>query len=213
MYRIKQLSERTGIRPETIRYYERLGILPQPQRTGNRYRLYTEDDVKRLRFIRRARQLDLSLESIADILARRDQGTVPCDYVQEMVQRKAAEIEARIADLEELRQELLGIGEVILEQPTPSPECICQLLEGNGLIAQSGERQMRATWTIEGRRTMHCHGCAQTVASVLADIPHVVWVTASHKTRQVETGIDDPSAIPHISSALKQLGYNAKPLS
>ena len=71
---IGELSRRTQCNIETIRYYERIGLLPKPRRTGGRYRRYEDEDIARLRFIRRARQLGFTLDDIRALmqLARAD---------------------------------------------------------------------------------------------------------------------------------------------
>jgi MerR family Zn(II)-responsive transcriptional regulator of zntA len=130
MYRIKQFSQKTGISPEAIRYYERRGILPAPTHALNGYRAYTEDDIERLNFVRRARQLDFSLDNIAEILAFRDRHTPPCSYVLDLIESKIAEVQARIRELEQLRDELTILRQAgqRLQQNT-SDQSICQILE------------------------------------------------------------------------------------
>ena len=131
MFHIKQFSQKTGVTPESIRYYERRGILPTT-RLQNGYRIYTEADVERLNFIRRARQLDFPLESVAEILALRDGGNIPCEYVQQLLKRKINEVQERIHDLEQLRDELTAldlIGQQTASMPTDG--CICRILETN----------------------------------------------------------------------------------
>jgi DNA-binding transcriptional MerR regulator len=130
MYRIKQFSQKTGTSPEAIRYYERRGILPAPTRAQNGYRAYTEDDVERLKFVRRARQLDFSLDNIAEILAFRDRHTPPCSYVLQLIEDKIAEVQARMRELEQLRDELTELHEAgqRLQEDT-SDRYLCQILE------------------------------------------------------------------------------------
>jgi DNA-binding transcriptional MerR regulator len=129
MYQIKQLSQLTGVSPLTIRYYERIGVLPRATRTQNTYRCYTDEDVKRLTFIRRARQLDFSLEHIAQILKHREQGTPPCALVQTLIQDKLTQVQDRIRDLEALRDELAILQAIQPNQVPPgTDECICPIL-------------------------------------------------------------------------------------
>ena len=130
MYQMKRFSQLTGVAPETIRYYERIGLLVTPQRSTNKYRQYTDADVQRLRLIRRARQLDFSLENIGEILAFRDNDRRPCDYVLRLIQEKAAEIQSHIDDLQQLRDEL-KLLETKVHRPVAnrSGSCICQIIE------------------------------------------------------------------------------------
>jgi DNA-binding transcriptional MerR regulator len=71
LHLIGELAERVGVNPKTIRYYESIGLLPEPPRTDAGYRDYGPEDVERLAFVRRATELDLQLEQIAEILAFR----------------------------------------------------------------------------------------------------------------------------------------------
>ncbi|HET8628917.1 MAG TPA: heavy metal-responsive transcriptional regulator [Thermomicrobiales bacterium] len=109
--RIGQLAALTGLNPRTLRYYERIGLLAPARRTAAGYRLYTAREARRLRFIRRAQGLGLSLREIAAILAVRDAGAAPCRQVQALAEAKVAEIDRRIAELRRLRAELAGLAE------------------------------------------------------------------------------------------------------
>lgn len=141
MYRIKQFSRKTGISPEAIRYYERRGILPAPARAQNGYRAYTEDNVERLNFVRRARQLDFSLDNIAEILAFRDRHTPPCIYVLDLIESKIAEVQSRIRELEQLRDELAILREAGQRlQQGISDQSVCQILETSVYQQEKGGR-------------------------------------------------------------------------
>ncbi|MCA1736998.1 MAG: MerR family transcriptional regulator [Actinobacteria bacterium] len=75
---ISQLASEVGVRPDTVRYYERVGLLPLPARSPNGYRAYDRSDVERLRFIRGAQRMGLKLRDIRELLAIRDKGVCPC---------------------------------------------------------------------------------------------------------------------------------------
>ena len=104
---IGELSRRTQCNIETIRYYERIGLLPQPRRTTGRSRRYTSDDVARLRFIRRARQLGFTLAEARDLikLGEADSDHV-CAEAQRLASAHVADIRAKIADLQEMERVL-----------------------------------------------------------------------------------------------------------
>jgi DNA-binding transcriptional MerR regulator len=129
MYRIKELSQITGVSSYAIRYYERMGILPEASRAENGYRAYSQDDVDRLHFLHGARQLDLPLNKIAEILALRDEGTPTCHHVRHLIEDKITEVEDRIRQLEVLREELIGLDQ-LGKQLRESDEgtCVCQQL-------------------------------------------------------------------------------------
>ncbi len=105
--RIGKLSHLTGCNIETIRYYERIGLLPHPPRSGSRYRLYNADDVRRLVFVRRARDLGFSLDQVRALLAlSADPRGNTCDEVRQVAADHLADVRAKIADLRTLERAL-----------------------------------------------------------------------------------------------------------
>jgi DNA-binding transcriptional MerR regulator len=127
---IQQFAKKIAVSPETIRHYERIGILPQATRAENGYRIYAEADIERLHFISRARQLDFTLDNIAEILAFREDGTPPCDYVQELITSKISEVEIRIQELEKLRSELIELNKPNQALQTEgTTACVCHIIE------------------------------------------------------------------------------------
>jgi len=106
--RIGQLARATGFNEKTLRYYDQIGLLRSAGRSPSGYRLYCEDAIERLRFIRNAQDLGLSLSDIQDILEISDGGRVPCRHVLAVVERDLSEIDSQIKRLRELRRALLG---------------------------------------------------------------------------------------------------------
>lgn len=105
--RIGDLSQRTGCNIETIRYYERIGLLPQPPRSPSRYRLYDDDDVRRLMFVRRSRELGFSLDEVRTLLAlSADSGNEICAEVRELAAHHLEEIRRKIIDLRAMERVL-----------------------------------------------------------------------------------------------------------
>jgi MerR family transcriptional regulator, mercuric resistance operon regulatory protein len=97
---IGDLSRRAGCKIETIRYYERIGLLPRPLRSAARYRLYSADDVRRLVFVRRSRELGFTLEEVRTLLALSgDQSKDVCVEVRQIAAGHLANVRAKIADL------------------------------------------------------------------------------------------------------------------
>lgn len=105
--RIGQLAERFDLNTKTIRYYEDIGLLPEPERTAAGYRLYAEADADRLRFIKTAQRLGLTLDDIREILAFKEKGETPCGYVRGLLRQHAQDLERRIAEMQTLRDALL----------------------------------------------------------------------------------------------------------
>ncbi|MGH6814188.1 MAG: MerR family transcriptional regulator [Hyphomicrobiaceae bacterium] len=103
---IGRLSERTGVRIETIRYYERIGLLPEPPRSAGRHRLYDEPHRQRLVFIRRTRQLGFSLAEIRELLGLAKGYPLACSEVKALTEQHAAGIRRKIGDLKTLERVL-----------------------------------------------------------------------------------------------------------
>ncbi|WP_338340046.1 MerR family transcriptional regulator [Xanthomonas euvesicatoria] len=100
------LAKETGTNAETIRYYERIGLLATPVReSGNNYRSYSADDVKRLRFVRRGRELGFSIDQVRELLESAGHEERDCAAVDELVTEQMQDIEARIRDLQALHTE------------------------------------------------------------------------------------------------------------
>lgn len=119
---IGRVAELSNVGVETIRYYEREGILQQPPRIGNSIRRYPKDTIHRLHFIRRAQELGFSLQEITDLLSIRSTGKGSCSKVAEKTDQKLAQIEAKIVDLKRLKSSLLKIKDCCAQQ-APSDKC------------------------------------------------------------------------------------------
>ncbi len=107
---IGRLAETAGSDVETIRYYERRGLVPEPPRGRNGYRLYPASAVERLRFIQRAKTLGFSLAEIADLLRLQD-ANADRGEVRALTRQKVADLDERIADLERMRGVLADLEE------------------------------------------------------------------------------------------------------
>lgn len=103
---IGKLASATGVNIETIRYYERVGLVAAPARTDGNYRSYCDDDVARLRFIRRTRDLGFSLDQVRALLSISGQRDRDCGTVNTIATAHLAEIDRKLADLTTLRREL-----------------------------------------------------------------------------------------------------------
>ncbi|HZG33193.1 MAG TPA: helix-turn-helix domain-containing protein [Sphingopyxis sp.] len=104
--RIGELARITGARTETIRFYEKQGLLPRPARTAANYRSYSAEHCQRLAFIRRARDLGFRLDDVRELLALADDRSQPCGAVDRIATRHLDQIDAKIADLGKMRAEL-----------------------------------------------------------------------------------------------------------
>lgn len=132
--RVGQLAGRLDLNAQTVRYYERIGLLPEPKRTEAGYRLYGEEDERRLRFIKNARNVGLSLGEVKEVLALHERGEAPCEYVTETIARRAEEVERQVAELTEFKGELDRLYARAKEQVRcgPGPQGYCHILENGG---------------------------------------------------------------------------------
>lgn len=106
--RIGELSQRCGVSADTVRFYEREGLLPRPRRSPSRYRVYGEEDEGRLRFIRRAQALGLTLDDIRELLSL-GQARTPgeCRRVAERLRARVVAVDEKLAQLRAFRRELV----------------------------------------------------------------------------------------------------------
>ena len=134
MYTIGLLNQLTKVSTETIRYYERIELLPSAQRANNGYRQYDDTDVERLQFIRRLRTLDFSLEEIREILAFKERQEPPCQYVMNVMDKQIHEIEHRMQDLQKLQNEIKSLHETgkKLPEDVQMKICVCHLIQVSG---------------------------------------------------------------------------------
>lgn len=105
-YAIGALAEATDTKVETVRYYERIGLLPEPGRTAGNYRAYSDEHLARLSFIRRARDLGFTLDQVRALLELADHRDNDCCVVDALARDHLTEIDRKIADLKALRREL-----------------------------------------------------------------------------------------------------------
>ena len=103
---IGKLAKQTGVTIETIRYYQRIGLLQEPIKPQNGYRHYPPEDINKIRFIKRAQQAGFSLKEIAELLSL---DGAHCNAVRKLAEQKCQKIDDQIADLNALRQALSGL--------------------------------------------------------------------------------------------------------
>jgi DNA-binding transcriptional MerR regulator len=104
--RIGEVARASGLGVETLRFYERRGLLGRPRRTAANYRVYDESVLERLAFIRRAQAIGFSLDEIQTIIAESEDGRRPCGHVRELARRKLTELDERLRELRRHRTEI-----------------------------------------------------------------------------------------------------------
>lgn len=133
---IGRLAQASGVNVETIRYYERRGILPPPPRRESGYRQYSPDYIAWIRFIKRAQTLGFSLAESAELLALQVESHAVCNDVQQRTQAKIDEIEQKIQTLQRIQQTLMRLRESCASQTSTE---MCPIL--TALAGEEGDRQ------------------------------------------------------------------------
>lgn len=103
---IGRLAEAAGCKVQTVRYYEQVGLLPRPERSGGNQRVYGQADINRLTFIRHARDLGFPIEAIRDLLSLSDRPDQPCEAADAIARTQLVQVERRIEHLNALKLEL-----------------------------------------------------------------------------------------------------------
>lgn len=128
--RIGELAKKLDLNTQTIRYYERVGLLPEPERSEAGYRLYGDEDERRLEFIKNARNTGLTLGEIKEVLAFHERGEPPCAYVTQTIARRSEEVERQIFELTKFKSELDRLYERARSEPArePAPGSYCHII-------------------------------------------------------------------------------------
>jgi DNA-binding transcriptional MerR regulator len=130
MLKIGDVSKRSGVGIEALRFYEKSGLLDKPSRTYSGYRVYGEEVLERLAFIKQAQALGFSLEEIRRIVEDARKGESPCDEVREIVRRRMEELDERLRELQRHRKELKATLEE-WDKVGRAPGHVCGLIEGS----------------------------------------------------------------------------------
>jgi len=129
-YTISQLGNWAGVNPETVRYYERVGLMPEPPRTAGGHRVYDGTHLRRLGFIRRSRELGFSLQEVCALLGLVDGGKYTCAEVRDLTLVHLADVRRKIADLKRLERSLKGMAERCTGDRVPDCPIIDVLWKG-----------------------------------------------------------------------------------
>lgn len=148
--KIGQVAKKTGVTAKALRLYERLELLPAPGRSQSGYRLYSEEHLQRVGFIKKAKHLGLSLDEIKDILDLRKQRQTACVHVLALLDQKLAQVDVVIRDLSQFRRELARLREesqARLEE-LPEESQVCGIIE-RGIHARG---ELALAWLEKGRK-------------------------------------------------------------
>ncbi len=127
--KIGELAKKAGVTPDTVRFYEREGLLPQTKRTPSGYRDYGPGALDDLTFIKKAQALGLKLSHVREVLEISSGGKPPCEHVRATVAGRLAEVEQRLKEMRALRSTLRETLERLDRAPPPKAGCRCAVIE------------------------------------------------------------------------------------
>ncbi len=135
--KIGELAAQVDVTPKTVRYYESIGVLPEPDRGPSGYRDYDDEAVERLRFVRDAQATGLTLAEISSVLELKDAGSGSCQHTTELLKRHLSELDQQIERLQEARAELVRLSERAqgLDPASCTDPNRCQVISGSDIIA------------------------------------------------------------------------------
>ena len=122
-FTVGALAAKAGINLETVRYYEKIGLMPKPKRKESRYRFYDENDFARLKFIIRAKELGFTLKEIKELLDLRIESKATCGDIKKIAGHKIEDIEQKIKDLQNIKKVLTKLIHQCVNEELSSEEC------------------------------------------------------------------------------------------
>ncbi len=122
-YKVGEIAKKVGINLETLRYYEKINLMPQPKRRDSRYRYYDANDLKRLLFIKRSKELGFTLKEIQELLNLKVESTATCGDIKHLTEHKLKDIEERIRDLNNIKMVLVKLINQCVCEELSTDEC------------------------------------------------------------------------------------------
>jgi Hg(II)-responsive transcriptional regulator len=122
-YKAGEIAAKVDVNVETLRYYEKIKLMPKPKRRETRYRIYDENDLKRLLFIKRAKELGFTLKEINELFGLRIDSHAKCGDVKHLTEHKLKDIDNRISDLKKIKSVLVRLIDQCINEEVSSDEC------------------------------------------------------------------------------------------
>ncbi len=122
-FSVGALADKAGINLETVRYYEKIGLMPKPKRKESRYRIYNDDDFARLKFIIRAKELGFTLKEISELFSLKVDSESKCGDIKKLVEEKVYDVENKIRDLKSIKKHLEKLVTQCVNEVISSEEC------------------------------------------------------------------------------------------
>ena len=222
---ISRAAERAGVGVETIRFYERRGLIRQPPRPrSGGFRYYDKDIVERVCFIRQAQELGFSLREIKELLSLRANPGADCADVRAKAITKRTEVERKIAQLQHIRA---ALDELIASCPGGGALRACTIIDAlNGFPEHKAAKSVKqessspaqrhqkvkghsvktVTFKIDG---MHCDGCARAIEALVATDPGVRKATVSYDSREARVLFEpDIASEDRLVNLIRKAGYS-----
>ena len=215
---IGKIAERAAVGVETIRFYERKGLIPRPPRPHRGFRAYPADTIARIRFIRQAQGLGFTLREIEELLSLRTDPAADCAAVREQAAAKLQDVIAKTERLQRIRG---ALETLIAACPGKGAVTACSILDAltetaatKPALLTSSRSRKRATWRTNMKKMlvtiagMHCDGCAETIKALLKMEPGVQTSAVSFKERNARV-LYDPAATneQRLIAAIERGGY------
>ena len=135
-YKIGEVASRAHVNKETVRYYEKRGLIPKPDRRRSGYRIFTKRHIEQIRFIKRAQELGFTLSEIKELLELRMDENTTCSEIKDEAQRKYQDVVDKIEDLQRIKTTLLDL----IDSCTGSgPKGDCPILDALGEESETGK--------------------------------------------------------------------------
>lgn len=218
---IGALAKHAGVGVETVRFYERRGLVRRPARPSAGYRAYPEEAVGRIRFIRNAQALGFTLQEVKELLALRVTAGTSCAAVRSRASAKVADVERRLADLDRIRKALKSLIAVC---PGRGALADCSILDA----LDSADTEVPETRAVARKRRrekgvasmkslemqiggMQCEGCASTIQSILSREPGVKSSSVSFPNRAASIFYDPQETdAPRLVEAVSKAGFTVE---
>lgn len=215
---IGTLARRAGVGVETVRFYERRGLVRRPVRPRGGYRSYPEEAIGRIRFIRNAQAVGFTLQEVKELLALRVTAGTSCAAIRSRASAKVADVERRMADLDRIRKALRSLVAVC---PGRGALADCSILDALDSVdmdvpevrlaarrrrSEKGAASMKSLeMKIEG---MQCDGCAGTIQSILSRQPGVKSSSVSFPNRMASVFYDPQETdAARLAEAVSKAGF------
>jgi Hg(II)-responsive transcriptional regulator len=122
-FTVGALADKAGINLETVRYYEKIGLMPKPKRKESHYRIYDENDFVRLKFIIRAKELGFTLKEISELLSLKVDSETKCGDIKKLAEEKIIDVGNKIRDLKNIKKHLDKLVTQCINEEVSSDEC------------------------------------------------------------------------------------------